>query len=75
MLTQRQVRLAWLLVLPTLLVVVLVAGYPLAQVFYWSFFRADIAFVEPPEFVGFKNYLYLLQDPDFRQAGRVRIYV
>ncbi|SDF52296.1 maltose ABC transporter membrane protein /trehalose ABC transporter membrane protein /sucrose ABC transporter membrane protein /palatinose ABC transporter membrane protein [Thermus arciformis] len=68
MLTLRQTRLAWLLVLPTLLVVVLVAGYPLAQVFYWSFFKADIAFVEAPEFVGFKNYLFLLEDPDFRQA-------
>ncbi|WP_117237889.1 carbohydrate ABC transporter permease [Thermus sediminis] len=68
MLTRRQARLAWLLVLPTLLVVLLVAGYPLAQVFYWSLFRADIAFVEPPEFVGLEHYLYLLQDPDFRQA-------
>jgi trehalose/maltose transport system permease protein len=68
MLTQRQVRLARLMVLPTLLVVVLVAGYPLARVFYWSFFKADIAFVEPPEIVGLENYLYLLQDPDFRQA-------
>jgi len=60
--------LAWLLVLPTLLVVVLVAGYPLAQVFYYSFFKADIAFVERPEFVGFENYLFLLRDPDFRVA-------
>ena len=68
MLTLRQVRLAWILVLPTLLVVVLVAGYPLAQVFYWSFFKADIAFVEPQEFVGLENYAYLFQDPDFRQA-------
>ncbi|AFV77156.1 sugar ABC transporter permease [Thermus oshimai] len=68
MLTLRQVRLAWLLVLPTLLAVVLVAGYPLAQVFYWSLFKADIAFVEPPEFVGLENYLFLLKDPDFRQA-------
>jgi len=68
MLTLRQVRLAWILVLPTLLVVVLVAGYPLAQVFYWSFFKADIAFVEPPEFAGLENYAYLFQDPDFRQA-------
>lgn len=68
MLTLRQVRLAWILVLPTLLVVALVAGYPLAQVFYWSFFKADIAFVEPPEFVGLENYLLLFQDPDFRQA-------
>ena len=68
MLTLRQVRLAWILVLPTLLVVVLVAGYPLPQDFYWSFFKADIAFVEPPEFVGLENYAYLFQDPDFRQA-------
>ncbi|RIH84674.1 carbohydrate ABC transporter permease [Calidithermus roseus] len=68
MLTVRQTRLAWLLVLPTLLVVVLVAGYPLAQVFYYSFFKADIAFVERPEFVGFENYLFLLRDPDFRVA-------
>ena len=68
MLTLRQVRLAWILVLPTLLVVVLVAGYPLAQVFYWSFFKADITFVERPEFVGLENYAYLFQDPDFRQA-------
>jgi trehalose/maltose transport system permease protein len=68
MLTLRQTRLAWALVLPTLLVVLLVAGYPLAQVFYWSFYKADIAFVEKPEFIGFENYLYLLQDPDFRLA-------
>jgi trehalose/maltose transport system permease protein len=68
MLTVRQTRLAWLLVLPTLLVVVLVAGYPLAQVFYYSFFKADIAFVEKPEFVGFENYFFLLRDPDFRVA-------
>lgn len=68
MLTVRQTRLAWLLVLPTLLVVVLVAGYPLAQVFYYSFFKADIAFVERPEFVGFENYFFLLRDPDFRVA-------
>ncbi len=68
MLTVRQTRLAWLLVLPTLLVVAFVAGYPLAQVFYYSFHRADISFVEPTEFVGLKNYIFLLQDPDFRGA-------
>lgn len=68
MLTLRQTRLAWALILPTLLVVLLVAGYPLAQVFYWSFYKADIAFVEKPEFIGFENYLYLLKDPEFRLA-------
>jgi trehalose/maltose transport system permease protein len=68
MLTLRQTRLAWILVLPTLLVVALVAGYPLAQVFYYSFFKADIAFVEQPKFIGFENYTFLFQDPDFRGA-------
>ncbi|MER3537028.1 MAG: ABC transporter permease [Thermus sp.] len=68
MLTLRRTRLAWALVLPTLLVVLLVAGYPLAQVFYWSFYKVDIAFVEKPKFIGFENYLYLLRDPEFRLA-------
>lgn len=68
MLTLQQTRLAWALILPTLLVVLLVAGYPLAQVFYWSSYKADIAFVEKPEFIGFENYLYLLKDPEFRLA-------
>lgn len=68
MLTLRQTWLAWALVLPTLLVVLLVAGYPLAQVFYWSFYKADIAFVEKPKFIGLENYLYLLKDPEFRLA-------
>jgi trehalose/maltose transport system permease protein len=68
MLTIRQTRLAWLLVLPTLLVVALVAGYPLAQVIYYSFYSARIDFSEPTRFVGFQNYLFLLQDADFRQA-------
>ncbi|PZA08600.1 MULTISPECIES: carbohydrate ABC transporter permease [unclassified Meiothermus] len=69
MLTVRQTRLAWLLVTPTLLVVALVAGYPLAQVFYYSFHKADIAFVEPPVWIGLRNYTYLLtQDGEFREA-------
>lgn len=69
MLTIRQTRLAWLLVTPTLLVVALVAGYPLAQVFYYSFHKADIAFVEPPVCIGLRNYTYLLtQDAEFREA-------
>lgn len=68
MLTLRQTRLAWILVLPTLIVVALVAGYPLAQVFYYSFTKSDIAFVEPPKWIGLQNYVRLFADPDFRSA-------
>lgn len=68
MLTARQTRLAWILVLPTLLVVALVALYPLANVFYYSLTKSTIDFVEPPKWIGLSNYAKLFSDPDFRSA-------
>lgn len=68
MLTRRQTNLAWILVIPTLVVVALVALYPLATVFYYSFTKSDIAFVEPPKWIGLDNYIKLFSDPDFRIA-------
>lgn len=68
MLARRQTNLAWLLVLPTLVVVALVALYPLATVFYYSFTKSDISFVEPVKWIGLDNYIKLFNDPDFRSA-------
>lgn len=69
MLTRRQTNLAWILVIPTLVVVALVALYPLATVFYYSFTKSDISFVEPPKWIGLENYRKLLfEDADFRSA-------
>ena len=58
-------RLAWVLVLPTLLVVVVVALYPLVETFRLSFTNAILGGAYPTKYVGFRNYQRLFQDPAF----------
>jgi trehalose/maltose transport system permease protein len=67
-LTQTQTRTAWLLLIPTLTVVVLVAFIPLIQTVYYSFTNARLASPRPTEFVGFDNYRDLLADSVFRRS-------
>ncbi len=59
-LAQREERLAYLLLLPTFLVILLIAIYPLFQVFYSSFTNQRFASSAETEFIGFDNYKYLL---------------
>lgn len=59
-LARREERLAYLLLLPTLIVVVLIAIYPLGSVFYNSFTNSKFASAEPTEMVGLQNYRQLL---------------
>lgn len=72
-LVQAQTRLAWLLLLPSLLVVVLVALVPLAQTVYQSFTNARLASNRPVEFVGLQNYADLLSDGDFLRSILVTV--
>jgi len=61
-------RLAWLLVAPSILVVVLVALYPLLQSFRLSFTNARFGSTRPELYVGFDNYARLAQDNVFISA-------
>lgn len=61
-------RLAWLMVLPSLLIVAAVALYPLAQSFRLSFTNARLASSRAVENVGLKNYQYLWDSDNFRIA-------
>src|SRR5215207_8651682 len=61
-------RLAWLLVLPSLLVVAIVALYPLIETFRLSFTNTRLASTREPRSVGFDNYQSLLQEDAFRSA-------
>lgn len=61
-------RLAWLLVLPSLLVVAIVALYPLAQSFRLSFTNARLASSRAVDYIDFGNYQYLLSNEQFRSA-------
>ncbi len=56
-------RMVWLLLTPTLLVVAVVALWPLLQTIYLSFTDAELAGIDPTEFVGLENCTYLLTDP------------
>jgi trehalose/maltose transport system permease protein len=65
---RRRERLAWLLVLPSLLVVALVALYPLIQTFRLSFTNTRLASAREPRFVGLDNYQSLLTEEAFRNT-------
>jgi trehalose/maltose transport system permease protein len=67
-LLERQKRLAWYLILPSVFVVFLVIGFPLAQVVVYSFMKIKLDGVTPPSFVGLDNYAFIFSDPDFWHA-------
>jgi trehalose/maltose transport system permease protein len=59
-LAKREERLAWEMHLPTFVVIVLIAFYPLGSVFYSSFTNRTFASSVPTETVGVQNYRELL---------------
>ena len=59
-LARAEERTAWLLLLPSLLVLFLIAIYPLGRVFVSSFTDQRFASAQETEFVGFANYAELL---------------
>jgi trehalose/maltose transport system permease protein len=68
-LQRRQVRLAWLLLLPSLLVVAGVALYPLGKTVYQSFTNQEfLAGLTPTKWVGLDNYHRLIHDTIFRDT-------
>jgi trehalose/maltose transport system permease protein len=61
-------RLAWMLVAPSLIIVALVAFYPLAQTFRLSFTSERLASSRGGGWVGLGNYEYLWSNSLFRTA-------
>jgi trehalose/maltose transport system permease protein len=70
---ERQRRLAWFLIVPAVLVVFLVIGYPLIQVLVYSVLKYKLDGVTPPSFVGLGNYLFILTDSDFWHSVAVTL--
>ena len=67
-LTRRRTRDAWLFLAPMLVVVVAVAGWPLARTIALSLTDATLADLGGTAFVGLSNYGFLLTDPDWWRA-------
>lgn len=59
-LAKQEERMAWWLLLPTFLVILIIALYPLGTVFVNSFTNRTFASAQPTEFVGLDNYRQLL---------------
>ncbi len=56
-LTRARLRSAWLFLGPMLVVLALVAGWPLVRTIYLGFTNANLADLSRTEFIGFENYL------------------
>jgi trehalose/maltose transport system permease protein len=69
-LTRQRVRSAWLFVAPMLVVLALVAGWPLLRTIWFGFTDATLSDTAAAGFVGIENYRWLLTDPDWWQAVR-----
>jgi trehalose/maltose transport system permease protein len=67
-LARQQERLAYMLLLPSILVVIGVAFYPLFNTIYATFFEARLGSARAWQFVGFDNYARLLSSPQWWQA-------
>lgn len=74
--SRRRVRTAWLLLSPMLILLTMVAGWPLMRSFWFSLTDANLADLSQVEFIGFANYLAfddgqwigLLADPEWWNA-------
>jgi trehalose/maltose transport system permease protein len=67
-LTRQRVRAAWLFLTPMLIVLALVAGWPLAKTIAYGFTDASLIDPASAQFVGFDNFAYLLLDSNWWTA-------
>ncbi|MCX5495905.1 sugar ABC transporter permease [Kaistia dalseonensis] len=56
-LLRQRVRAAWIFLAPMLIVLALVAGWPLLRSIYFSFTNASLTNLEARQWIGFENYL------------------
>jgi ABC-type sugar transport system permease subunit len=74
-LRQQDARTAWLLVLPSLAVILGVTLWPILSTFFLSFYDAPTGLAQTRTFVGLGNYLALLQDQTFWETiGRTLFF-
>ena len=56
-LTRTRVRAAWMFLIPMLIVLAMVAGWPLLRTIWFSFTDANLSDLGGAQFIGFANYL------------------
>ncbi|GAB1543692.1 sugar ABC transporter permease [Scytonema sp. NUACC21] len=66
----REQRTAWILLLPALLLLLFVFGYPIVRAFWLSFFTQNLGTKLQPVFSGFSNYVRMAGDGRFWESFR-----
>ncbi|NJM72141.1 MAG: sugar ABC transporter permease [Scytonema sp. RU_4_4] len=64
----REQRTAWIFLLPALLLLLFVFGYPIVRAFWLSFFTQNLGTKLQPIFSGFSNYVRMSGDGRFWQS-------
>src|SRR5271157_5751784 len=64
-LRQQDARIAWLLIIPSLLIILGITIWPIIYTFILSFFVAPNGINQVRTFTGFGNYLAMIQDQTF----------
>lgn len=64
-LRQQDARVAWLLVAPSLIIILGITLQPILTTFYLSFFNASLSITAQNTFVGLDNYIREVTDPVF----------
>ena len=62
-LAEQRVRAAWLFLAPMIVVLLLVAAWPLLRTVFFSLTNANLSDLANWEFIGLANYFYLFTDP------------
>ncbi|WP_016952055.1 carbohydrate ABC transporter permease [Anabaena sp. PCC 7108] len=68
--SSRKQRTAWIFLLPALLLLLLVFGYPIVRAFCLSFFTQNLGTKLEPVFSGFSNYVRMAGDGRFWESFR-----
>jgi len=69
-LVRQRVRAAWLFLLPTLVVLAGVAGWPLLRTIWFAFTNATLSSGEAPELTGVENFVTVVEDPVWWRSVR-----
>jgi len=64
-LTKSRVRSAWLFLIPTLVLLFVVAGWPLARTISFSLTDANLSNLQAAQWVGLENFKLLFEDDDW----------
>ena len=69
----KKARWGWIFIIPSLVFFSLFSFYPILNALYTSLFRKKLLSLAPPQFVGWDNYAYLLQSPEFWNSIRATV--